>query len=310
MLVGLAQYRLTVRHLGSAGAAPASTPAERRAGWRWVLAALALLASAVAGLWTGAYAVSAARLADVLGDVMVLLGIGFFGYVLLFGKLNPVERRHVAVLIVFFLCACVFWAGYEQAGSTLNLFARDLTDRSAFGSYFSAHEHPATWYQSVESICVVLLAPVFAWVWIALGRRNLNPSAPVKLSLGLMQLGAGYAVMMLAAQLIIHNGGKAGPQWLLLTYLLHTTGELCLSPIGLSNTTKLAPKRFAGQMMGTWFLGTALGNLAAGEIGGRLGTDVATMPDAFLRMTLVGVMSGLVVLALSPLIRRWMGGVR
>ena len=101
-----------------------------------------------------------------------------------------------------------------------------------------------------------------------------------------------------------------GPQWLLMTYFLHTCGELCLSPIGLSNVTKLAPPRFVSQMMGTWFLGTALGNLAAGRIGGRIGSDVATMPAEFLNMTLFGVGTGAVVLLLSPLFRRWMGGIR
>jgi POT family proton-dependent oligopeptide transporter len=101
-----------------------------------------------------------------------------------------------------------------------------------------------------------------------------------------------------------------GPQWLLLTYLLHTSGELCLSPIGLSNVTKLAPARFASQMMGTWFLGTAIGNLAAGLIGGEIGSDVAGMPAEFTHMTLLGVGAGALMLALSPIFKRWMGGIR
>jgi POT family proton-dependent oligopeptide transporter len=125
-----------------------------------------------------------------------------------------------------------------------------------------------------------------------------------------MLLGAGFATLILAAQLIIANGGKVGPQWLLLTYLLHTAGELCLSPIGLSNVTKLAPPRFVSQMMGTWFLGAAVGNLAAGRIGGHIGSDVTTMPSQFMRMTMIGVGAGAVMLLLSPVFRRWMGGVR
>jgi POT family proton-dependent oligopeptide transporter len=132
----------------------------------------------------------------------------------------------------------------------------------------------------------------------------------LKFGLGLILLGLGFAVLIVASQLIISTGGKVGPQWLLLTYLLHTFGELCLSPIGLSNVTKLAPPRFAGQMMGTWFLGAAMGNLVAGLIGGEIGSDVATMPVEFTHMTLIGVGAGGLVLLASPLLRRWMGSIR
>ncbi len=214
------------------------------------------------------------------------------------------------MIFVFFVCACLFWAGYEQAGSTFNLFARDLTDRSFLGGYFTAHEHPATWYQAINPWFIIILSPFFAWIWLALGRRNLDPSAPVKFGLGLLQLAAGFAVLLGAAKLILAGAGKVGPQWLLLTFLLHTTGELCLSPIGLSNVTKLAPPRFVSQMMGTWFLGAALGNLAAGLIGGHIGSDVATMPAEFTRMTLISAVAGGAMLLLAPLFRRWMGGVR
>jgi POT family proton-dependent oligopeptide transporter len=311
MLVGLIQYRLTSRFLGDAGSEPvAATPAERRRSIRWLLGGLALLAVAAASVLGGLVTLHADQLADWFGDFMVVLAVAFFGSVLLFGGLDATEKRRVLVIIVFFLCGCLFWAGYEQAGSTFNFFARDLTDRSLFGAYFAAHEHPATWYQAINPIFIISLSPVFAWLWIALGRRNLDPSAPLKFGLGLAFLGAGFAVLMLAAQLILSNGGKVGPQWLLMTFLLHTTGELCLSPIGLSNVTKLAPRRFVSQMMGTWFLGTAIGNLAAGRIAGRLGSDVTTMPAEFLRMTLLCVGAGAVIMLLSPVFRRWMGGIR
>ena len=112
---------------------------------------------------------------------------------------------------------------------------------------------------------------------------------------------------MIASQLILSQGGKAGPQWLLLAYLFHTCGELCLSPIGLSNITKLAPQRFAGQLMGTWFLGTAIGNLIAGLVGGDIASEVQGMPGKFLEIALVGVVAGLLMLAASSRLRRWMG---
>ena len=276
---------------------------------RWLILGALTLAVLSALFAAGIIHVSVQQLAEWFNRFMVGLAVLFFGSVLLFGGLSTVEKKRVVVIIVFFLCAALFWAGFEQAGSTLNLFARDLTDRSLLGSYFEAHEHPATWYQSINSVFIILLSPFFAWLWVTLGRRNLDPSAPLKFGLGLASLGLGFMVLIFAANLIIAHGGKVGPQWLLLTYLLHTTGELCLSPIGLSNVTKLAPPRFKSQMMGLWFLGTALGNLAAGQIGGRIGSDVTTMPAEFLHMTLIGVISGGIVLLLSPIFKRWMGGI-
>ena len=311
MLVGVAQYRATSGYLGEAGLAPqGTTAAERERSRRWLVGGLVALGALVALIATRVIDVGAAQLAQWFDWIMRAIAVVFFGAVLLFGGLDATEKKRVLVIFVFFLCACLFWAGFEQAGTTFNLFARDLTDRSLLGSFFAAHEHPTTWYQSVNSVFIIVLSPFFAWAWIALGKRNLDPSAPVKFGVGLVLLGLGFAVLIFAAQLIIHGGGKVGPQWLLLTYFLHTCGELCLSPIGLSNVTKLAPPRFVSQMMGTWFLGAALGNLAAGQIGGRIGSDVATMPGEFLQMTLFGVGAGAIVLALSPLFRSWMGGIR
>jgi POT family proton-dependent oligopeptide transporter len=311
MLLGVLQYRLTSRFLGDAGLEPRGTnPEERQKSTRILLAGLAVLAIAVLVVAGGIIDVSAARLAELFKWAMQGIAVVFFAAVLLFGKLDATEKKRVLVIAVFFLCAYLFWTGFEQAGTTLNLFARDLTDRSFLGSFFDAHEHPTTWYQSVNSVFIILLSPFFAWMWVALGARQLDPSAPLKFGLGLVLLGAGFAVLILAAQLIIAHGGKVGPQWLLMTYFLHTCGELCLSPIGLSNVTKLAPPRFVSQMMGIWFLGAALGNLTAGQIGGRIGSEVATMPSEFMNMTLFGVGTGAVVLLLSPIFRRWMGGVR
>jgi POT family proton-dependent oligopeptide transporter len=311
MLVGLMQYRLTGHYLGDAGLAPqGTTPAERRRSAWWLLAGLALLAAAILAVGSGAVSVDAGQLADGLGKFMALLAVVFFGSVFAFGGLDATEKKRVGVIVVFFLCACLFWAGFEQAATTLNLFARDLTDRSLLGGLFAAHEHPASWYQSVNPVYIIVMSPFFAWLWVTLGRRNLDPSAPLKFGAGLVLLGLGFAVLILAAQLIIAHGGRVGPQWLLMAYFLHTSGELCLSPIGLSNVTKLAPPRFVSQMMGTWFLGAAVGNLAAGRIGGHIGSDAATMPAEFLHMALVGAGAGLLMFLLSPLLRRWMGGIR
>jgi POT family proton-dependent oligopeptide transporter len=311
MLIGLAQFRLTEHYLGGAGFAPTGiAPEQRRRSLRWLGIGVATLVAGVAAFALGLVRVTVVQLADWVLWFMMALAIVFFAVVFLFGRLDGTDRRRVAVIFVFCLCAALFFGGFEQAGTTLNLFARDLTDRSLLGGFFAAHEHPASWYQSVNPMWIILLSPFFAWFWLELGRRQLDPSAPVKFGIGLALLGLGFGSLIFAANLILAHGGKVGPQWLLWTYFLHTSGELCLSPIGLSNVTKLAPRGFASQMMGTWFLGTAIGNNLAGRVGGGIGTDVASMPAAFLHMTLVGVGAGAAMFIVSPLLRRWMGGIR
>ena len=311
MVLGLIQYRFSGKWLGQAGVAPhPAAPRERKRAQRLLTAALAALAVLVLLVMSGLLPVSIVQLANVTGVVMIALAIAFFGNVLLFGKLATAEKKSVAVIAIFFICAAVFWAGYEQAGSTLNLFARDHTDRSFLGSWFASGEHPVSWYQIAQAVFVLTLAPVFAWIWISLGKRGRDPSAGTKFGLGLLQLGLSFLVMMVAAQTVLHTGHRVLPLWLIITYLLQTTGEMCLSPIGLSNVTKLAPARYSAQMMGIWFLGAAIGNLAAGLIGGEIGADLADMPAQFLRMALVGGVSGCVMLALARPVRAWMGAAR
>lgn len=308
MLLGLLQFKLTAHHLHGAGERPAeSTGAVRTRDSRIFVAAVAVGVILLALIVGGVITINPESLATVMGQWMVALAVVFFGGILLFGNLSAQERQRIYVIIAFVIASMLFWAGFEQAGSTLNFFARDLTDRSLLGGWFSGGEHPASWYQAINPIYIIVLSPVFAATWMRLGAKRLDPSAPVKMALGLTLLGTGFAVLMLASQLIIAQGGKAGPQWLLLAYLFHTCGELCLSPIGLSNMTKLAPQRFASQMMGTWFLGTAIGNLIAGLVGGDVASDVATMPGKFLQMTLVGVVAGVAMLAVSRVLKRWMG---
>ncbi len=215
----------------------------------------------------------------------------------------------MGVIAVFFCAAAVFFAGFEQAGSSLNLFARDYTDRSFLGSLFSDGEHPAAWYQSVNPVMIILLSPMFAWLWVWLAKRNLEPSAPGKFALGLIQMGLGFAVIAFAARLAVEQ--SVAPTWLLLTYLLHTTAELCLSPIGLSNITKLAPRRYVGMMMGTWFMGVSLGNLIAGQFGGEVGgSDPATMSEGFLSVTWWGVIAGVILLAITPVLKKLIGNAK
>ncbi len=309
MLLGVIQYRATEHYLGDAGAAPKNVSDEEPArGWRNVTIGGVLVALLAVLLYTGVIPTTITELAQLFASGMVVVGFVFFGYVLLFGGLDSNEKKRVLLIGLFFLCASLFWAGFEQAATTFNLFARDFTDRSLFGDSFANGEHPAAWYQSANPIFVVLFAPVFAWVWVALGRRNLDPSSPAKFGLALVLVGVGFLVMMFAAQLVVSTGGKVAPTWLLLTYLLHTFGELCLSPVGLSNVTKLAPKRYVGQMLGTWFLGAAVGNALAGLIGGHVGSSDATaMPAQFLQMCFIAGGAGMVLIVASPWLKKLTG---
>ena len=208
------------------------------------------------------------------------------------------------MIIILFLGIAMFWSGFEQAGSSLNLFADRYTQLEY--SWFSI---PSSWFQSVNSIFIVVFAPVFAWIWIWLGKRNLNPSTPLKFGLGLILLGVGFSMMIFASQ-IVASGQLAAPTWLLLTYLFHTFGELAISPVGLSATTKLAPKRYLGQMMGIWFVGAALGNLIAGQIAGDFdANNLEAFPGQYLNIVLTVGGAGLIFVVLSKPIRKLMGNV-
>jgi POT family proton-dependent oligopeptide transporter len=312
MLIGVVQYKLTEKYLGNKGmTAHSAGEAAQRRGWKMVGVGLAVVAVLGLLVYTGVIPVNVTTLALAFGYAMGLLALFFFGYVLLFAKLDAQERKRVGVIAIFFICAAIFWAGFEQQATSFNLFALEFTDRSWLGNMFPDGNHPASWYQSANPVFIILFAPVFAWVWTSLGARNLDPSSPAKFGLGLVLLGVGFLVMMFAAQLIVATGDKVAPTWLLMAYLIHTFGELCLSPVGLSNITKLAPPRFVGQMMGTWFLGSAVGNLFAGLIGGHIGSAAAEdLPALFLQMTLFGAISGGVMLLLTPIFRRWIGATR
>lgn len=311
MVIGLIQYQATRHHLGESGTAPATTgdasrDAKRKSEAQLVVGLGALIIALVFGaVAAGWLTVNPVAVAASTSYVIVGIAVLFFGAIYAFGQLEREEKLHVGGIILFFVAAAMFWSGFEQAGSSLNLFAERYTDRVYFG-----WEMPASWLQMVNPLFIVILAPAFASLWVRLAARNLNPSLPLKLALGLIQLGLGFAVMIFAAT-VIQEGEKAWPTWLIFTYLLHTTGELCLSPVGLSAVTKLAPKRFVGQMMGTWFMGAALGNLIAGLVAGRFGEEsLQQMPERFLTVTLTTVGFGVLMILLLPWLRKLTGNIK
>ena len=308
---GVLQFLLTRRHLGNSGARPpdpatAEGQSVRRRSWIrfWVGAGFAALALGAVSF--GFIPVDAVRLARAMTYVIVSMAALYFFYYLVIAKLSIEERKRGVVLLVLFLGTALFFSGFEQAGSSLNLFAERYTDRTLDWMHFIV---PASWFQSLNSLFIFVFAPLFAWLWIALAARHLNPSAPAKFALGVMLMGSGFLVMAAAAA-IVAGGSKVLPYWLIFTYLFHTLGELCLSPVGLSYFTKLAPKRFVGQMLGVFFLAISLGNLVASLIAGEFdANNVAAMPGQYLHIVYFSVGLGAVLLVLSRPVKKLMGGV-
>ncbi len=305
MVAGLVQYQLGARHLGSAGLLKDDAPAvalraQARRGLYRSLEAIFGLVLIVGVLQSiGAIHLTLLGFVDYTGIVIVGIAAAFLLYVAFFGGLTLVERKRIGVIAVCFLAAACFWSGFEQAGSSMNLFAERLTNRMIGG-----WEMPASWLQSVNSLFIILLAPVFSAMWLALGSRS--PSIPAKMALGLLQLGVGFAVMAWAS-MYASPEHAVSPSWLVATYFFHTTGELCLSPIGLSSITKLSPHRYVGQMMGIWFMGAALGNLVAGRVAGLI--ESLPLPQLFGAVTLFSIGTGLLLLVFTKPLKNWMGGV-
>ncbi len=210
------------------------------------------------------------------------------------------DQKRLMVIFWLFLLAAVFWSGFEQAGSSMNLFARDLTDRTIGGL-----ELPTTWLQNVNPFFIIVLAPVFGWLWTWLAARHANPSTPVKFALGLLGLAGGFFVLSWGAANATATAGGLSMAWLVVTYFLHTCGELALSPVGLSSMTKLAPEGRVGQMMGVWFIAASLGNLFAGLVAGRL--EVLPPDRLFWSVALFTGGVGLVALLVSPAIKSLVG---
>jgi proton-dependent oligopeptide transporter, POT family len=302
MAAGLIQYWAGRRYLGEAGLRPTppknAAEASRNKTILGVVLLIFLGVPIVVGVLAtmGSISLTPEGVGSIFDILMpatalaVLLGLFFFG------TEGIQERRRMIVVIILFFAASIFWGCFEQAGSTLTLFAKRNTQLSIFGWSFGA-----TTFQSLNSIFVVTLAPLFAALWVYLAKRNREPVTLVKFGLGMVGVGLGFLVLVPAARMVM-GGNLAGPGWLTVLYLVHTCGELCLSPVGLSSMSKLAPARLGGLIMGVWFLAASLGNYMAGRAISL--TKDMTMDSFFLLMFAFPVVFGLILFALAKPVQR------
>ncbi len=219
----------------------------------------------------------------------------FFAYVFILGGLNTDERKRILVIAVLSFAALIFWAAFEQAPTSLQLFAKDFTQRNFFG-----FEVPATWFQSINSLFIIIFAPVFAWLWLWLGKLNISVSSPAKFVFGLAMAAVGFGIMIIPANSLVSSSGaiKVSAMWLTVSYLFQTFGELAVSPVGLSSMTKLSPRRYVGQMMGVWFLATSLGNLIAGLVGGNVDPEKLEQTPMLFTWTTIALVGSAIVLGI------------
>lgn len=362
MVLGLIQYSLGQKNLGTAGDLPAVetlSPTElaaRKGAVRTLVISLVAGIGIFTAFYLGLVPLTVQQVAK--GGTAVILGIAltFLVYVMFFAQLTMVERLKVLAFGVLFLFSAIFWSGFEQAGSSMTAFARDVTDRAlspltqhlflwggaallaglivalqrhrnrnperspawlpgahvlfavgillllwlSFTRVDGEWEMPTSFFQSINASFIVIFSPVFALLWPWLGRRN--PSTPAKFGIGVLLLAIGFLVLVIAAQQ--GESGKVLPGWLVVTYLMHTFGELFVSPVGLSTATKLAPRRYVSQMMGLWFISISLGNLVGGQVASKLGEF--SMGTIFAWVAGITAGSGVLVLILAPWVRRWM----
>lgn len=308
MILGLVQYKLGAKYLGDAGKLvlskdPQVVADQRRSLRNGGLGLLVGIAILVVLHMTGLYELSIVSVSNMVGALLIIIPFVYFFALFTKGGFTPEEKKRIVAIIVFYLAAAIFWSGFEQAGSTLTLFADRHTDNSVMGNEF-----PSTWWQSVNALYIIALTPIFAWLWITLKKKGKDPSTPAKFAIGLLLVGVGFLVLVPAASQIEATGARVGISWLLMLYFIHTVGELFLSPVGLSAMTKLAPERIVGQMMGIWFLGASLGNF----IGGRVGGAFESFPLKTIFLAVFGTMlaASLIMFFLVPWMKRLMGEVK
>ena len=264
MTFGVIQY-IKHRHLlGDAGMHPNEMPDEKRLKYtNYLKVSLVGMFLVIAAGLLGFFVIDPRFFAEQFAYFLTIIAGLYFIYLFLFAGLNAAERKNLILLFLLFIGAAAFWSGFDQSAGSLNIFARDYTDLSVAGYVI-----PVGWLQFANPVIVVLFAPIFAGIWAQLARMNLDPSLPFKFAIGLLFMALSFFIMIIAVNIAIESS-PVGMQWLLLTYLFQTWGELALSPIGLSAFSRYGPKRYMGQMFGLWFLASAIGGVLAGLLGGE-----------------------------------------
>lgn len=283
MLLGLIQLKCTGHYLGDIGLRKETTPADKK-NWQILLSGAAIFLVLIVLCITRVIPLNPIWIAKRVAIVISVIAVLFFLHAFFLAKLTTDEKKRVGVIALLFVSSAMFFSGFEQAGSSLNIFADRFTirDISWLAGILPAslvqpiNPIPASWFQSLNPVFIITLAPMLAMLWPMLAKRNCNPPLIVKFAIGLVLLAVGFLVMTAAAR-IVTDDTKVWPTWLIFTYLLHTLGELCLSPVGLSTVSKLSPKRLVGQMMGIWFLASSLGNLIAGLVAGKMESESAAI---------------------------------
>ncbi len=253
-------------------------PAQSKNIALYTFIALALLSVFILLCGIGIIELNAVNISKNMIVIISGAALLYFGYLFFFAGLTPNERKNLIVFLVLFITATFFWSTFEQQPTSFNLFAQDYTDRIIFG-----WEIPTAWFQSINSLFIITLAPIMSAIWIGLSKKNREVSSIAKFNLGIIFAAISFAIMMLASYFVLNNGSmQVSPLWLIASYFFLTIGELALSPISLSLMTSIAPKMIRGQVMGLWFISLSLGNVVAGLVGGEVEADkLESLPNLF-----------------------------
>lgn len=312
MAIGLIQYYFSKRTLSAESVAPANAyqGVARKRAWTGVFVVVAAAVAVIIMAHMGTIIIEPVALAQKVAIFFTAIFFLYFGFIYFKGELSENEKRRMWALFLVCVASACFWSGFEQAGSSLNLFAQNYTDRvlsdgSFLTSWFGMSAIPTVWFQLSNSLFIIILSPFFAALWINLAKRMIDPSYTIKCAVGIIIMASGFLVMFMASQYAA-QGLKVAPMWLVTTYFLHTVGELCLSPVALSAVSKLSPKRFAGQMMGVFVLTYSIGNIIAGLLSGNFDPEnVQEMPNLYLQIALFSIAVGIVIALLSVKSRFW-----
>ena len=299
MTFGVIQY-IKHRHLlGDAGMHPNEMSDDKRKKLNnYLKVSLVGMFLVIGAGLLGFFTIDPRFFAEQFAYFLTIIAGLYFIYLFLFAGLNATERKNLILLFLLFIGAAAFWSGFDQSAGSLNIFARDYTDLSIAG-----YKIPVGWLQFANPVIVVLFAPIFAGIWAQLARKNLDPSLPIKFAIGLLFMALSFLVMIVAVNIAI-EASPVGMQWLLLTYLFQTWGELALSPIGLSAFSRYGPKRYMGQMFGLWFLASAIGGVLAGLLGGEaLDGGLETISPVFEFMIQYYLVIAVALIALSFVIK-------